>query len=445
MFDVEENLKQLPSSPGVYLHKDADGEVIYVGKASSLKNRVRQYFRKSGRDEKTAALASHISEFEYIVTDTEAEALLLENTLIKRYRPRYNVMLRDDKTYPYLKITLGEKWPRLLKTRVLAADGSKYFGPYADVGAVNRIIALLNDVYRLKRCARDTFPKGHRPCLHGHIDRCRRVCSYTGKDKREEREALHQEYMADIGRILYFLNGRSSEVERYITERMNAAAERMDYEEAARWRDYLASAKAVTEKQRVELLSSGSMDVVLASPAGTSGGISGITVFFVRDGKLVGRERHLVDSGDGMASAPAPEVSPSAASAPKVSPSFASAAKPAPEAPPGIPPESGAWSKADAVAAFISQHYANQSSPPKEILLEEHISDEQFIAEALSESSGYRVRILTPQRGAKKELLRLARNDVDEAAPRDERGAEPEAKWRVRLPGPHSENLGEQS
>ncbi|MDR3225403.1 MAG: GIY-YIG nuclease family protein, partial [Clostridiales Family XIII bacterium] len=150
MFDIEENLKQLPALPGVYIHKNADGEVLYVGKASSLKNRVRQYFRPSGQDAKTAALASHIAAFEYIVTKTEAEALLLENTLIKRYRPRYNIMLRDDKTYPYIKITLGETWPRLLKTRILASDGSKYFGPYADVGAVNRIIELLNDVYRLK-------------------------------------------------------------------------------------------------------------------------------------------------------------------------------------------------------------------------------------------------------------------------------------------------------
>ncbi|MDR1292415.1 MAG: excinuclease ABC subunit UvrC, partial [Clostridiales Family XIII bacterium] len=358
MFNREENLKQLPSSPGVYLHKDAAGEIIYVGKASSLRNRVRQYFRPGGRDEKTTALASHIAEFEYIVTNTEAEALLLENTLIKRYRPRYNVMLRDDKTYPYIKITLGEEWPRLLKTRVLAADGSKYFGPYADVGAVNRIIALLNDVYRLKRCAKRTFPKGHRPCLHGHIDRCRRVCLYTGGagggpdgagDAREF-ETLHDDYMDDVKKILRFLKGDSAEVEGYITARMNEASERMDYEEAARWRDYLSSARAVTEKQRVELLSSGSMDVVLASPGASGDGSSVVTVFFVRDGKLAGRERHIIDSGDDSQDAGAPQTD------------------------------------ADTVAAFISQYYVNQSSPPKEILTDGRIPDEQFIADALSES-----------------------------------------------------------
>jgi excinuclease ABC subunit C len=180
----------------------------------------------------------------------------------------------------------------------------------------------------------------------------------------------------------------------------------MDYEEAARWRDYLASAKAVTEKQRVELLSSGSMDVVLASSAGTSGGMSGVTVFFVRDGKLVGRERHLVDAGD--------DASDASAAAREL------AQKPS--------PEGGEPSGADVVAAFISQHYANQSSPPREILLEEHIPDEQFVAEALSESAGYKVRILVPRRGAKRELLRLARNDVDEATRREERRAEAEAK-----------------
>ncbi|MDR2163498.1 MAG: excinuclease ABC subunit UvrC [Clostridiales Family XIII bacterium] len=410
MFDIEENLKQLPATPGVYLHKDADGEVIYVGKASSLRNRVRQYFRRSGRDEKTEALASHIAEFEYIVTGTEAEALLLENTLIKRYRPRYNVMLRDDKTYPYIKITLGEEWPRLLKTRALTTDGSKYFGPYADVGAVNRIIALLNDVYRLKRCVRSAFPRRHRPCLHGHIDRCRLICSYTGREHDEEREALHAEYMEDIDRIISFLKGNSSGVEKYITEKMNEASELMNYEEAARWRDYLSSAKAVTEKQRVELLSSGSMDIVLAQPSARKTGTSGITVFFVRDGKLAGRERHLVDEGGEHESS---EIIPS-----EVAP-------------------------AEAVAAFISQYYANQSSPAKEILVEDSIPDGQFIAEALSESAGYRVKITAPARGAKKDLLRLARHDVDEAARIEEKRAEAAARKKEHLSVQLTEAVGE--
>jgi excinuclease ABC subunit C len=428
MFDIEENLKQLPSSPGVYLHKDASGEIIYVGKASSLRNRVRQYFRPGGRDDKTTALASHIAEFEYIVTSTEAEALLLENTLIKRHRPRYNVMLRDDKTYPYIKITLGEEWPRLLKTRVLAADGSKYFGPYADVGAVNRIISLLNDVYRLKRCALRSFPKRHRPCLHGHIDRCRRVCLYTGGagggSDADGYKTLHDGYMADIERIVRFLKGNSAEVERYITERMNEASGRMDYEEAARWRDYLSSAKAVTEKQRVELLSSGSMDVVLAAPGVSGDGASVVTVFFVRDGKLAGRERHLADAGsepqrdDNRGKAPDATVSGDAATL------------------------QDSIDTADTVAAFISQYYINQSSPPREILTEKQIPDEQFIADALSESCGYRIRIHVPARGAKKELLRLAQNDVNEAVRREEQRAKAEEKRREKLSEQFAEAFG---
>jgi excinuclease ABC subunit C len=434
MFNIEENLKQLPSSPGVYLHKDASGEIIYVGKASSLRNRVRQYFRPGGRDDKTTALASHIVEFEYIVTHTEAEALLLENTLIKRYRPRYNVMLRDDKTYPYIKITLGEEWPRLLKTRVLSTDGSKYFGPYADVGAVNRIIALLNDVYRLKRCAKRAFPKGHRPCLHGHIDRCRRVCLYAGgAGASDEFKTLHENYMGDIEKIMRFLKGDSSEVERYITERMNEASGRMDYEEAARWRDYLSSAKAVTEKQRVELLSSGSMDVVLAAPGASGDGASVVTVFFVRDGKLAGRERHLVDFGNDSRRPGARGMHGmhgTVTAAPEYADDDGHALR--------LPAEA-----TDTVAAFISQYYANQSSPPREILTENHIPDEQLIADALSESCGYRIRIRVPVRGAKKELLRLAQNDVNEAVRREEQRAKAEKKKRERLSEQFAEVFGE--
>jgi len=473
MFDIEENLKQLPALPGVYIHKDADGEVIYVGKASSLKNRVRQYFRSSGQDAKTAALASHITEFEYIVTKTEAEALLLENTLIKRYRPRYNIMLRDDKTYPYIKITLGEEWPRLLKTRVLASDGSKYFGPYADVGAVNRIIELLNDVYRLKRCTNSTFPKGHRPCLHGDLDRCRRMCIYStpaipgregfpsADENASARDALHAEYSADIGKIIAFLKGNSADVEKYITARMNETSARMDYEEAARWRDYLASAKSVTEKQRVELLSSGSMDIVLGNAAAgaddvqTSGSVRSrtVTVFFVRDGKLVGRERHLLDTrsddanrktANGVATGDDPDRGTANGVAAGDDPDRGTANGVATGDDPdrvtanGVATGDTIRAAADAsapatVAAFISQYYANQSQPPKEILLEAHIPDEQLIADALTDAAGYKVKIHVPERGAKKELVRLAQNDVNEAARRDEQRRAAAEKKQTRL------------
>ena len=171
MFDIKENLKELPDKPGVYMHKDKLGQVIYVGKASSLKNRVRQYFQSSkNMDAKVSAMVSHIEEFEYITTSTEMEALILECTLIKKYMPKYNVLLRDDKTYPYIKITMEEDFPRLTKTRKIEKDGAKYFGPYTDVTAVNQIIELLNSVLVLKKCSNRTFGEGFRPCLNFHIN-----------------------------------------------------------------------------------------------------------------------------------------------------------------------------------------------------------------------------------------------------------------------------------
>ena len=178
MFDIEENLKKLPDTPGVYIHRDKLGQVIYVGKAISLKNRVRQYFRLTKTaDPKVRALAANIEEFEYITCATEMEALILECNLIKKYMPKYNVLLRDDKTYPYIKVTTNETYPRVVKTRLVENDGGKYFGPYSDVGAVNEIVDMVNDLYTLKRCASRSFPKGARPCLNYHIDKCRGICT----------------------------------------------------------------------------------------------------------------------------------------------------------------------------------------------------------------------------------------------------------------------------
>ncbi|MDR3072186.1 MAG: excinuclease ABC subunit UvrC [Clostridiales Family XIII bacterium] len=363
MFDIEENLKTLPDKPGVYLHKNEYGEIIYVGKAISLKKRVRQYFRSGGtNDKKVAAMVSHITEFEYIVTQTEMEALLLENTLIKRYLPQYNVMLRDDKTYPYIKITFGEEWPRLLKTRILKNDGSKYFGPYADVSAANRIIDLLNDIFRLKRCAYEKFPENYRPCLLGHIHKCRQICQGIA-----DKEA----YRKDIAAIVDFLKGHGDTVISYLTKEMHEASDELHFEEAAKYRDYIAAAVSVTEKQRVELLSYGNMDIILATDLGENS-VAQVTVFFVRNGRLVGRENHYLDAG----------------------------------------PES---LKKEIVGAFVSQYYANQTMIPKEIVLEEHLDEEVLLAEMLSKNLGSGVKFVVPERGRKKELLRLAMNDVRES------------------------------
>lgn len=177
MFDIQENLKTLPDLPGVYMHKDKLGQVIYVGKAISLKNRVRQYFQSSRyMDPKVRSMVSQIEEFEYITTGSEMEALILECNLIKKYTPKYNVLLRDDKTYPYIKITWDEDYPRVIKTRLVKRDGGRYYGPYSDAGAVNQIVDLLNNVYALKKCSARVFPKGFRPCLNYHIDQCDGIC-----------------------------------------------------------------------------------------------------------------------------------------------------------------------------------------------------------------------------------------------------------------------------
>ncbi|MDR1247131.1 MAG: excinuclease ABC subunit UvrC [Clostridiales Family XIII bacterium] len=362
MFNIQENLKNLPDKPGVYMHKDAYGEIIYVGKAASLKNRVRQYFGSlRNTDAKVRAMVSHISEFEFITTDTEMEALILENNLIKKHLPRYNVLLRDDKTYPYIKITLADEFPRLLKTRTVRHDGSRYFGPYADVKSANLIIDLLNDVYRLKRCPSDEFRAGHRPCLNRDIDRCRGVCD--GAVSRDE-------YMASVNAAAAFLSGRGKELTDFLRGRMERAAGDMDYETAAFYRDQIQAAASVIEKQRVVLLSGGDMDIILFAKGEKD---AHIVVFFVRDGRLNGRESHHLQVS--------PEDSP-----------------------------------ADVVSAFLTQYYTDRSNIPKEILVDAALPDGTLIGEWLSAARGATVHLHVPQKGEKKALLEMAKRDIASAA-----------------------------
>jgi excinuclease ABC subunit C len=362
MFDIQENLKNLPDKPGVYLHKDECGEILYVGKAASLRSRVRQYFGSPrGMDAKVRAMVSHIREFEYITTDTEMEALILENNLIKKHLPPYNVLLRDDKTYPYIKLTLADAFPRLIKTRIVTGDGSRYFGPYADVKSANRIIDLLNDVYRLKRCPADRFPAGHRPCLHRDIDRCRGVCE--GKVSREE-------YREAVLAAAAFLSGRSKELIDFLYEGMEQAAAELDFEAAALCRDYLAAARSVIEKQRVVLLSGGDIDIVLAAKGETG---AHVVVFFVRDGRLNGRESHHLRASR--------------------------------EDPPD-----------EIVSAFLKQYYINRSNMPREVLIDAPLPDGALIAEWLSALRGAAVRLHVPIKGEKKALLDMAKRDIANTA-----------------------------
>ena len=241
MFDINENLKKLPDTPGVYIHKDKGGRIIYEGKAASLKNRVRQYFGSlKNMEPKSRAMVAKIASFEYIETTTEMEALILECNLIKKYMPKYNILLRDDKTYPYIKMTLGEEYPRLLKTRLVKNDGSRYFGPYANTNAVNQMVDLLNGIYGLKRCSTtfDLAQKVYKPCLNYHIKQCQGIC--TGK-------VTHEVYKEGVAAVMDFLSDRKKPLTAQLKKKMKAASENQAYEEAAYYRDLMAAAEAILE------------------------------------------------------------------------------------------------------------------------------------------------------------------------------------------------------
>ena len=284
MFDIKENLKNLPDTPGVYLHKDRLGNIIYVGKAVSLRNRVRQYFQSTkNMAPKVRSMVSQIAEFEYITAGSETEALILECNLIKKYRPKYNILLRDDKTYPYIKIT-NEEYPRIIKTRIVKKDGSRYFGPYSDAGAVNKIVDLLNASFALKRCSATSFPPGFRPCLNYHINQCKGVCSG---------EVDRQTYMESIEGAREFLNGKNSKILGRLKERMLEASEALNFEEAAQYRDYIEAAKALSATQRVVMHQAADIDIVI--PARGQEEVH-MVIFFVREGKLVGRETYEMES-----------------------------------------------------------------------------------------------------------------------------------------------------
>lgn len=361
MFNIRENLKKLPDSPGVYMHKDRLGQVIYVGKAISLRNRVRQYFQSSAnQNPKVRAMVSHIAEFEYIKCQTEMEALILECNLIKKYAPKYNVLLRDDKTYPYIKVTMQEDFPRVVKTRQIKKDGGRYFGPYSDAGAVNNTIDLLNKIYSLKRCSAVRFPEGHRPCLNYHINDCRGICS--GKADRDE-------YMECIESVLEFLGGKQKKILDYLEKKMTDAAECMNFEEAAVYRDYISAVKSLNETQRVTMTGGKDLDVIL--PVG-KGKNASIVVFPVRDGKLSGRETFAMHT-------------------------------------------EGEDDYDSLVGQFIKQYYSSWAVIPPELILAKPLKEAHLIEEYLkSLKEGRKVNIFVPKRGPKKALLDMALKDTEE-------------------------------
>lgn len=353
---IKNALAVLPDKPGVYLMHDAEGKVIYVGKAVVLKNRVRSYFRNlASHTPKVKAMVAKIAEIETIVTSSEVEALILECNLIKKYRPRYNISLKDDKTYPYLKVTLHEDFPRLYMTRRLLRDGSKYYGPYADAGAMHATVKLLRSMFPLRTC-RKMNPD--RPCLNYHIKRCLAPCAgYVSKE----------EYGQMIKSVCMVLDGRTTELERDLKQRMQAAAEDYAFEEAARLRDQLQAVERLNESQKAVTNNGGDMDII-----GFAQDMTGncLQIFFVRKGKLIGRDNFFL--------------------------------------------QDGGEAQQEVLTAFIKQYYNDATFIPREIVLPQlpEAEEQQLIEAWLSGKAERKVELFVPQRGVKRELLQLANDNA---------------------------------
>ena len=389
MFDISEELKKLPKTPGVYMHKDSLGEVIYVGKAVNLRNRVSSYFRTSQTDPKVRAMVSNVAEFEYISCATEMEALLLECNLIKKYMPRYNILLKDDKSYPYIEITTNEEFPRVISTRRLERDGNRYFGPYSDAGAVKRILGMIDEMYMFKKCRQQEFKKGVRPCLNYFIGKCPGVC--TG-------EADKAEYNEKISEVIDILSGRDSAVMARLKADMEEASEEMRYEDAARYRDYMKSLRSLGETQRATMIKDRDADVLVPVIAQKTGVVAR---YKVEGGKMSGREITYIRS------------------------------------------DSEGSSAKDMLSSFIKQYYPELSILPREIILPMHIEDEELLEDFLdsinaSNAEGktdvmHRTRIIVPERGEKKAVLKMAMEDSVKLAGTLDEKAEREAERREAL------------
>ena len=356
MFDIEEELKKLPAKPGVYIMHDEVDTILYVGKAISLKNRVRQYFQSSrNKGVKIEQMVTHIVRFEYIVTDSELEALVLECNLIKEHRPKYNTMLMDDKTYPFIKVTVGEEFPRVLFSREMKKDRSRYFGPYTSAGAVKDTIELLNKLFKLRTCNR-VLPRDigeERPCLNHHIGQCLAPCQ--GYIDREE-------YRGRVDQALDFLGGNYKAILRELEKKMQEAAEELNFEEAIRCRDLIESVKSVAQKQKITH-SDGEVKDIIAMAQDEQDAV--MQVFFVRAGKLIGREHYYMTNVSGM-------------------------------------------SGRDILQQFIQQFYAGTPFLPRELMLQEAVEDMEVLEQWLSGKRGSRVYLRVPMKGTKEKLVELA-------------------------------------
>lgn len=360
MFNIEEELKKLPSQPGVYIMHDSKDEIIYVGKAISLKNRVRQYFQSSrNKTAKIEQMVSRIARFEYIITDSELEALVLECNLIKEHRPRYNTMLKDDKSYPYIKVTVNEEFPRVLFAREMKKDKNKYFGPYTSAGAVKDTIELIHKIYRIRTCNRN-LPKDigkDRPCLNYHIKQCDAPCQ--GYISREE-------YAKSIGQALDFLNGQYGPVIKSLEQKMQAASDELDFEKAIEYRELLNSVKQIAQKQKITSSSMEDRDIIAMAKDEKD---AVVQVFFVRDGRLIGREHFHVTVAT-------------------------------------------AEDSKQILTSFVKQFYAGTPFVPRELWVQTELEDSGVISEWLSAKRGQKVRITVPQKGQKERLVELAEKNA---------------------------------
>lgn len=367
MFDIQEELKKLPGKPGVYIMHDEHDDIIYVGKAIVLKNRVRQYFQNSRNlTPKIRSMVSHVSRFEYIVTDSELEALVLECNLIKEHRPRYNTMLKDDKAYPYIKITTGEAYPRLLIVRSMQKDKAKYFGPYTSAGSVRDTVELVRQVCKIRHCNR-VLPRDigkERPCLYHHMGQCNAPCQGWISE---------EDYDKHVQEALRFLGGHFEEILADLEQKMREAAEQLDFEKAASLRDLIASIRQIDQKQKITSGEQDDRDVIAFAREEDD---AVFQVFFIRSGKIIGREHFYVT---------------------------------------GVRNEA----EDEVFSAFVKQYYASAMFVPQTLMLQHMPEDAELIAQWLSAKKGQKVFLTMPQRGQKERLVELAAENAHIVLNRD--------------------------
>lgn len=350
MTAMEDKLKLLPDKPGVYLMLSEEGKIIYVGKASSLRSRVRSYFRDSTDQAKILAMVRHIKDIDYIVTDTEVEALILECNLIKKHKPKYNVFLKDDKTYPYIKITLDETYPRIVTTRRVKKDGAKYYGPYTSAGSLHETIKLLRRIFPVRTCK--NFEKQQRACLNYHIKRCLAPCAGN---------ISAVEYKEMINEIMNFLDGKQEKVIKSLELKMLKAAENLQFEKAGELRDQIKAVEKVLEKQKIVNAAEEDQDVIAFARGSNE---ACVQVFFIRSGKVLGREHFFLDGTDNL-------------------------------------------SRSEIMTIFVKQYYSRVADIPRKILLQEPIEDRDVIEQWLKEKANTKVIIQVPQMGEKLKLVEM--------------------------------------